>query len=101
MFPVCQHLVLTPHGNQVKSLNTGVVLTCSVVEYSPTSGRPPMRWFGPMGTEITSSSGRWVMLTDIFASPCHSVLRLTPKMLTLLPGYFRIVPCILSEGHIS
>jgi len=54
-------LVISPSGTQIKTVHTGAMFTCSVVDYEPpadwTTG-PSMRWLGPGHVPVTATRGR-------------------------------------------
>lgn len=56
----CQHLVITPIGEQIKTAGSGVIFTCTVTEYNRWEVPPIIHWRGPDHDHIVATKGRWV-----------------------------------------
>ena len=58
-----QRLVISPRGTQIKTVHTGAIFTCSIVDYEQPEDWttvPSMRWLGPGLVPVTATRGRSV-----------------------------------------
>jgi hypothetical protein len=56
-----QHLVISPRQTQIKTIDSGVIFTCTLTDYDRLlTPAPIMSWRSPQHVDISSMRGRYV-----------------------------------------